>query len=42
VDDPVVVEIGDGAQRRADQFARVGFVVASFTTYPIEELTAES
>jgi hypothetical protein len=39
--DPVVVQIGDGAQRGADQIARVGFVIRALTAYPIEQLAAE-
>lgn len=38
---PVIVEIGDGRESCADEVCSVGFVVASFSTYSIEQFTAE-
>ena len=41
VDDAVVVEVSDGGEGGADEFGGVGFVVASFPAYTVEEFTAE-
>ena len=41
MDDAVVVEVGDGGESCANEVCGVGFVVASFSAYSIEEFTAE-
>ena len=38
----MVMKIGDGGKSCADKVRSVRFVVASFSTYSIEQFTAES
>ena len=42
MNDTVVVEVCNGGEGCADKVRGVGFVVASFPTYAVEELAAES
>ena len=41
MDNAVVVEVGHCGQCSADEVCRVGFIVASFSTYSVEEFAAE-
>ena len=41
VDNAMVVKVGDSGEGCADEVRGVGFVVAAFSTYSIEELSAE-
>ena len=41
VDDAVVVQVGHCGEGGADEVCGVGFVVAAFSTYSVEELAAE-
>ena len=41
VDDAVVVEVGHCGEGGADEVCGVGFVVAAFSTYTVEEFAAE-
>ena len=41
MDDAVVVEVGYCGQGSADEVCGVGFVVASFSAYSVEELATE-
>ena len=41
MDDAMVVEVGDCGEGSADKVCGVGFVVASFSTYSVEEFAAE-
>lgn len=41
VDDAVVVQVGDGRERRADEVGGVGFVVGALAADAVEELAAE-
>lgn len=38
----MVVEVGDGGEGCADEIRSVGFVVTTFSAYPVEEFAAES
>ena len=41
MDDAVVVEVSDCREGSADEVCGVGFVVASFSAYSVEEFAAE-
>lgn len=41
MDDAVVVEIGHSGESCANEICGIGFVVASFSAYSIEEFTAK-
>ena len=41
MDDAVVVEVGHCGEGGPDEVCGVGFVVAAFSTYPVEEFAAE-
>ena len=41
VDNAVVVKVGNCGQGSADEVCGVGFIVAAFSTYSVEEFAAE-
>ena len=41
VDNAVIMEVGNCGQGSADEVCRIGFIVASFSTYSVEEFAAE-
>ncbi len=42
VDDTVIVEVGYSRESCSDQVGGIGFVIATFSTNPIKQLTAKS